>query len=102
VGGNHEVVVNEESGFLVPPRDHAALGAAMARLAELPEQRRLEMGRRGHQHIRSHYGLDRVAERWEEIYRDVLARRGVQVEEREPVIAAPPTSIERDPSTWPQ
>ena len=102
VGGNHEVMVNEESGFLVPPRDHEALGAAMARLAELPEERRLEMGRRGHQHIRSHYGLGRVAERWEEIYRDVLARRGVQVEEREPVIAAPPTSIERDPSTWPQ
>jgi len=102
VGGNHEVVLNEESGFLVPPRDHEALGAAMARLGELPEDRRLEMGRRGQQHIRSHYGLDRVAERWEEIYRHVLARRGVQVEEREPVVAAPPASIEGDPSTWPQ
>lgn len=102
VGGNHEVVLNEESGFLVPPRDHEALGAAMARLGELPEDRRLEMGRRGQQHIRSHYGLDRVAERWVEIYRHVLARRGVQVEEREPVVAAPPASIEGDPSTWPQ
>ena len=102
VGGNHEVVLNEESGFLVPPRDHEALGAAMARLGELPEDRRLEMGRRGQQHIRSHYGLDRVAERWEEIYRRVLARRGVQVEERKPVVAAPPASIEGDPSTWPQ
>ena len=102
VGGNHEVVVNEESGFLVPPRDHEALGEAMARLGELPEDRRLEMGRRGQQHIRSHYGLDRVAERWEEIYRHVLARRGVQVEERQPVVGAPPASIERDPSTWPR
>jgi glycosyltransferase involved in cell wall biosynthesis len=102
VGGNHEVVMDENSGFLVPPRDHEALGAAMARLGELPEDRRLEMGRRGQQHIRSHYGLERVAERWEEIYRDVLARRGVQVEASEPVVATPSASIERDPSTWPQ
>jgi hypothetical protein len=32
------------------------------------------MGQRGHEHIRSHYGLVRVAERWEGIYRDVLRR----------------------------
>jgi glycosyltransferase involved in cell wall biosynthesis len=102
VGGNHEVVLDDESGFLVPPRDHEALASAMARLGGLPEARRLEMGRRGHQHIRSHYGLDRVAERWEAIYRDVLARKGVKVDGGDLVVAAPPASIERDPSTWPQ
>jgi glycosyltransferase involved in cell wall biosynthesis len=102
VGGNHEVVMDEDSGFLVPPRDHEALSAAMARLGELPEHRRLDMGRRGHQHIRSHYGLDRVAGRWEEIYRDVLARKGVQFRDRDSVAATPPASIERDPSAWPQ
>jgi hypothetical protein len=79
VGGNHEVVVDEESGFLVPPRDHEALGSAMVRLSGLPEARRRSMGERGHEHIRSHYSLGRVAERWEEIYREVLMRKGLPV-----------------------
>jgi hypothetical protein len=37
------------------------------------------MGQRGQEHIRTHYGLGRVAERWEEIYREVLQRKGLPV-----------------------
>jgi glycosyltransferase involved in cell wall biosynthesis len=76
VGGNHEVVLHEETGFLVPSRDQEALAAAMLRLSGLPESQRRAMGLRGYEHIRAHYGLDRVAERWEEIYRAVLQRKG--------------------------
>jgi len=76
VGGNREVVVEGQTGYLVPPRDHEALGAAMLRLEALsPEERRC-MGARGHEHIRARYGLARVASSWEEIYRRVAARRG--------------------------
>jgi glycosyltransferase involved in cell wall biosynthesis len=77
VGGNHEVVRAEESGFLVPPRDPEALGRAMLRLMELSEDQRRSMGQRGHEHVRTHYGLGRVAERWEDLYREVLARKGL-------------------------
>jgi len=77
VGGNHEVVREGESGFLAPPRDHEALGAAMLRLTGLPEPQRRAMGERGREHIRTHYGLGRVAERWENLYREVLARKGL-------------------------
>jgi glycosyltransferase involved in cell wall biosynthesis len=79
VGGNREVVLDQQGGYLVPPRDAEALGSAMVRLAELPEERRRTMGRRGREHIERSYGLERVAERWEEIYRDVLARKGAAV-----------------------
>ena len=75
VGGNHEVVVEGESGFLVPPRDDAALAAAMVRLGDLAEADRRRMGARGREHIRAHYGVRRVADRWEELYREVLARK---------------------------
>jgi glycosyltransferase involved in cell wall biosynthesis len=75
VGGNHEVVVHERTGFLVPPRDDAALAAGMLRLGEMTDVERRLMGERGREHIRSHYGLARVADRWEEIYRAVLARK---------------------------
>jgi len=77
VGGNREVVVEGESGFLVPPRDDEALGSAMLRLSGLPAAQRRAMGERGREHIRTHYGLVRVADRWEELYREVLARKGV-------------------------
>jgi glycosyltransferase involved in cell wall biosynthesis len=77
VGGNQEVVRDGETGFLVPPRDAPALAAAMVRLMELPEPRRLEMGGRGRDRVRDQYGLSRVVDRWEELYREELVGRGV-------------------------
>ena len=79
VGGNHEVVVDGESGYLVPPRDDAALAAAMLRLSALPDTERRRMGGRGREHIRTHYGVQRLADRWEELYREVLTRKGLAV-----------------------
>jgi glycosyltransferase involved in cell wall biosynthesis len=76
-GGNHEVVRNEETGFLVPTRDPEALGLAMLRLMGLSETQRRSMGARGHEHVRAHYGLSRVAERWERLYCEALARKGL-------------------------
>jgi glycosyltransferase involved in cell wall biosynthesis len=77
VGGNHEVVLHEQTGYLVPPRDDAALAAAMLRLGALTAAERRAMGAHGHEHVRANYGLARVADRWEEIYRQVLTRKGV-------------------------
>ncbi len=77
VGGNPEVVRDEESGFLVPPRDHEALGEAMLRLMGLSDAERRALGDRGSEYIRTHYGLSRALERWEELYREVLSRNGL-------------------------
>jgi glycosyltransferase involved in cell wall biosynthesis len=77
VGGNHEVVRDQETGFLVQPRDPEALGLAMLRLMESSEAERLSMGERGREHVRIHYGLGRVVDQWEELYREVLARKGL-------------------------
>ena len=89
VGGNHEVVLDHQSGFLVPARDHEALGSAMLRLADMPAEQRRVMGQRGQEHIERNYGLERVAERWEEISRDVLARKGAAVGAGRPGIERP-------------
>jgi glycosyltransferase involved in cell wall biosynthesis len=77
VGGNHEVVREQESGFLVQPGDPDVLAGAMLRLMEMPESQRRAMGARGHDHIRTHYGLSRTVQRWEELYREVLSRKGL-------------------------
>jgi glycosyltransferase involved in cell wall biosynthesis len=79
VGGNHEVVREGETGFLVPPNDHEQLAKAMLRLAGLPQAERHAMGARGAQHIQATYGLGRVVDRWEALYREVLARKGVTI-----------------------
>jgi glycosyltransferase involved in cell wall biosynthesis len=79
VGGNREVVCNQESGYLVPPGDSDALALAMVQLMELPEAQRRSMGQRGREHVRATYGLGRVVDRWEEVYRKVLERKGLQL-----------------------
>ncbi len=88
VGGNDEVVLHEVTGYLVEPRDSDTLGEAMLRLHALPEADRRAMGRRGQEHIRDHYDLARVAERWEEMYRAALAKRGVAPAAQLPPVAA--------------
>lgn len=80
VGGNGEVVRDGESGFLAPARDPEALGQAMLRLMGLPAEQRRGMGERGREHVRANYGLHRVAERWERVYWDALARKGLTLE----------------------
>lgn len=80
VGGNGEVVREGESGLLVPARDSEALGAGMLRLMGLPGEVRRSMGERGREHVRANYGLQRVAERWERVYWDALARKGLTLE----------------------
>jgi glycosyltransferase involved in cell wall biosynthesis len=79
VGGNAEVVRNGESGILVPARDHEGLAGAMLRIIKMSDAERRAMGERGHQHIRTHYGLGRVVERWDALYRELLARKGFTV-----------------------
>ncbi|MBT9173924.1 MAG: N-acetyl-alpha-D-glucosaminyl L-malate synthase [Syntrophomonadaceae bacterium] len=76
VGGNSEVVLNEESGYIVPSRDTGALAGAMLRLTELPETERKRMGEAGRAHIEAHYSLERVVDRWEELYKELLQRKG--------------------------
>jgi glycosyltransferase involved in cell wall biosynthesis len=74
VGGNHEVVCEGESGFLCPAGNPDALAHAMLRLSALSEEQRRAMGERGRRHVQANYGLGRMVERWEELYREVLAR----------------------------
>jgi glycosyltransferase involved in cell wall biosynthesis len=76
VGGNHEVVSDSESGFLVPPRDAEALAGAMLRLMALSAEDRLAMGERGSEHVQKHYGLERMVDQWEAVYTEALTRNG--------------------------
>ena len=70
VGGTPEVVVDGETGLLVPPRDPEALAAALRRLLEDADLRR-SMGEAGRRRVAAEFTADRMAERVLAVYERV-------------------------------
>lgn len=60
-GGPLEIVVEGQTGLLVPPADPAALSRAVLGLLRDPKAR-AEMGRNGRERYREHYMVERMAE----------------------------------------
>ena len=75
VGGNAEVVIHEETGFIVPPQNPDALAEAMLRLMGLPVEMRQQMGRLARQRVEQQFSLDSVVTLWENLYRELLQLR---------------------------
>jgi glycosyltransferase involved in cell wall biosynthesis len=74
VGGAREIVVEGETGLIVPPRDSAALARAVAELLDDPERRR-SMGERGEERVRREFSRERLVEKTLAVYREVLEGR---------------------------
>jgi glycosyltransferase involved in cell wall biosynthesis len=77
VGGNKEIVVDGETGLLVPPRDATALASAMRRTMEMPRAELQAMGERGRAQVTGHYSLSRIVDTWEATYRELLGAHSV-------------------------
>lgn len=74
VSGIPEVVLDPETGWLVPPEEPVALARALAELLDDPEGAR-QRGARGRQRLEARYRPEVVATLWEEIVGDVLEQR---------------------------
>jgi glycosyltransferase involved in cell wall biosynthesis len=72
VGGVTELVEQDQSGLLVPPRDPSALSQAMRQVMSLSLEQRRRMGLRGRQQVATHYTLAAMAGRWMGLYQDLL------------------------------
>jgi len=66
-----ELVSDGETGLLVPPRDAAALRAAVERLLRDPELRE-RLGHAAHARARERFGWDAVIDRTLELYARAL------------------------------
>ena len=71
-GGVPEVVVEGETGFLLPPGDVDGFAARMEEMAEQPERFR-PMGERGRERARALFSAETIVDRYVEVYRRVLS-----------------------------
>lgn len=74
VGGNSELVLRNETGFLFPPQDKAMLAQRILQLAIDPEKRR-RMGMLGCKRAERLFSLEVMIGNYERLYRDVLRNR---------------------------
>jgi N,N'-diacetylbacillosaminyl-diphospho-undecaprenol alpha-1,3-N-acetylgalactosaminyltransferase len=71
VPGCREAVIPGETGFLVPPRNVEELARAIQKLVEDPALRQ-RMGQAGRERVVQHFAVERVVERYLELYAELL------------------------------
>jgi sugar transferase (PEP-CTERM/EpsH1 system associated) len=74
VGGTPEVVVEGETGLLVPPRDPAALAEAIITLLRDPA-RMADMGRNGRQRVANQFSLEKMIQQTETLYEALIQEK---------------------------
>jgi sugar transferase (PEP-CTERM/EpsH1 system associated) len=67
VGGTPEIIVDGESGFLVPPRNAEALAQRLIDLRQRPELR-MCLGQRGLERVRDEFSIDAMVRSYDELY----------------------------------
>jgi glycosyltransferase involved in cell wall biosynthesis len=75
-GGCRAIVVDGETGWLVPPEDADALARALDAALALGAEERASLAVRGRAHVAEHFALERSRERMLALYRKVIAARG--------------------------
>jgi glycosyltransferase involved in cell wall biosynthesis len=73
VVGTSEAMIEGETGLLVPPEDKDSLVRAIITLLE-DEERAREMGRRGREFALSRFDPATMAQKYEHLYDDIMAR----------------------------
>lgn len=74
VGGMPEMVIDGETGFLVPPGNVGALARALERVFAMSETERADMGERGNLFARTHFTRQRYFDEMTRLYERLLAQ----------------------------
>lgn len=83
VGGNPEAIEEGVTGFLVPPREPAALARAICALLENRELA-LSFGRAGRKRVAEHFSLEHMTRETEGLYLELLERESRRITEPAP------------------
>jgi len=74
-GGGNPELINAERGALAPPGDEAAFSSHVLRLLTQPVLRE-QLGRNARQFVEEYFGLERVRDRYQQVYRTLLQKKG--------------------------
>jgi glycosyltransferase involved in cell wall biosynthesis len=75
VGGNSEIVVAGKTGLLVPPGNPASLAEAMKVIMNASPGERAGIANAARSHVREHYTIESMVDRWESLYQEFIERR---------------------------
>ena len=76
VGGNPEVVIDGETGILVPPKDPEKMAEAIIKILQNPELAK-NMGQAGRKRVEEKFSLYRMVSEYRSLYEEILARKGI-------------------------
>ncbi len=82
VGGNRDLVLDGETGYVVPPANSQALATAMTRLMELPDTERREIGAFARRHCVENYRFQKIGDEWVRLYRQFMSRNALRRSQR--------------------
>lgn len=77
-GGPEEVLVDGETGLLVPVKDPRAMADAIERLLQDPELAR-RLGVRGRNHVSEHFGVDQYVQGVQQVILETAAPRCIRI-----------------------
>jgi glycosyltransferase involved in cell wall biosynthesis len=77
IGGNPNVVVDEVTGLLVPPRDPTALAEAITQLLDAPDLRH-RMGQASRKRVLQHFSVERMMGQTQTLYEQLLDAKGLE------------------------
>jgi len=72
VGGSPEMVIDERTGYLVPPADSDALAKAIINLLQDPKKAR-DMGEQGRRMVQEKFSIEKMVRSYEDIYQSLYA-----------------------------
>lgn len=72
VGGNSEIVLDGENGYICPSKNPEALAGAMQKLMDQPVESLRAMGRAGRSYVSKRFSVESIAGQWDEIYRKLV------------------------------
>ena len=78
VGGVRDVVIDGETGFIVPSKDVSAFSEKLLKLIE-DEKKRLEMSQNGWTFVKDKFHYKTLVKNMEEIYAKLLKNKGIEV-----------------------
>lgn len=83
VGGTPELIIDNETGYLVPPKNPTALAKAIISLLQRPTLRR-QMGLAGRQRIGNHFTISKMVFDMEQLYQQLLDQKNIVPENQQP------------------